>query len=105
MSFDILGSTIGYNYIYKGMFSLSLLRNELNGNFVNRINGDYCSGGFLEITNEEKFNSLVKEILEDRFFTILIILMIRMLTKLMLLFTVVYILKKFLKFIAYLISL
>lgn len=67
LSFDIWGSTIGYNYIYKGMFPLSLLRNELNGSFVDRKNGVFCSNGFLEITDEEKFNSLAKEILEDRF--------------------------------------
>ena len=68
LSFDIWGSTIGYNYIYKGMFPLSLLRNELNGSFVDRKNGVFCSNGLLEITDEEKFNSLAKEILEDRFF-------------------------------------
>ena len=68
LSFDIWGSTIDYNYIYKGMFPLSLLRNELNGSFVDRKNGVFCSNGFLEITDEEKFNSLAKEILEDRFF-------------------------------------
>ncbi len=68
LSFDIWGSTIDYNYIYKGMFPLSLLRNELNGSFVDRKNGVFCSNGLLEITDEEKFNSLAKEILEDRFF-------------------------------------
>lgn len=67
LSFDVFGYTLGYNYIYKGMFPLSLLRNELIGTFVNRKNGDYCSDGLLKITDEEKFNSLAKETLEDSF--------------------------------------
>ena len=67
LSFRV-SSVLCYNYIYKGMFPLSLLRNELNGTLVNRKNGDYCSGGVLEITDGEKFNSLAKETLEDRFF-------------------------------------
>ena len=67
LSFRV-STVLCYNYIYKGMFPLSLLRNELNGTLVNRKNGDYCSGGVLEITDGEKFNSLAKETLEDRFF-------------------------------------
>lgn len=67
LSFEVFYWALFYNYLYKGMFPFSLLRRELLSSSVECKNGRYCSSYPLEITNEELFNTLAKEILEDSF--------------------------------------
>lgn len=68
LSFEVFLSELGYRYIYKGLFPLRLYRNEILHATVKITNNSYCSEYPLELTDEEKFNGLAKELLEDSFF-------------------------------------